>query len=305
MFVGVTDRGWYEHLRARPTLDEVNFWRPSSAPFHALQPGGLFLFKLHYPENSVVGGGIFARYLRVPLSLAWESFEGKNGVADLDSMIQRLSRYQPELRSMSPATQHVHLIGCVLLQQPFFLAEQDWFRIPGWQRNIVSGKGYSSATAEGLSLMREVQARMVRPVGVLEVEGPRYGEPILVPPRLGQGSFRVMVSEAYRFRCPITGDRVLPALEAAHIRPYSQGGRHAVSNGLLLRSDLHRLLDRGYLSVTPDLKVQISPRIKDEFNNGREYYVFDGADLQPPARSVDRPDSAALEWHRQRWGFAA
>jgi putative restriction endonuclease len=305
IFVGVTDRGWYEHLRSLSTLEEVNFWRPNPAPFRALEPGGFFLFKLHYPENAVVGGGIFARYSVVPLSLAWEAFEAKNGVTDLDSMIQRLSKYQPEIRSMTPGTRHTRPIGCILIQQPFFFAERDWFRISGWRQNIVSGKGYSSATSEGMELMRQVQSRMTQPIGALEVEGPRYGEPILVQPRLGQGSFRLMVTEAYRFRCPVTGDRVLPALEAAHIRPYAQGGRHAVSNGLLLRSDLHRLFDRGYLSVTPDLKVEISPRIREEFNNGREYYAFDGADLQPPERSVDHPDADALAWHRRYWGFAA
>ena len=40
------------------TLDEVNFWQPSGGRrFHALEPGEPFLFKLHYPENAIVGGG--------------------------------------------------------------------------------------------------------------------------------------------------------------------------------------------------------------------------------------------------------
>lgn len=56
LVIGVTDDDWFEMLRARPDLTEVNFWAPSAANFRALQPGELFLFKLHSPRNSIVGG---------------------------------------------------------------------------------------------------------------------------------------------------------------------------------------------------------------------------------------------------------
>ena len=71
-------------------------------------------------------------------------------------------------------------------------------------------------------------------------------------PRLGQGAFRVLVTDAYRRRCTISNERTLPVLEAAHIRPYADNGPHQLSNGLLLRSDLHRLFDLGYFTVDPD-----------------------------------------------------
>lgn len=58
LFVGVTDRDWYEHLRRIPGIDEVNFWKPSgNTGFHALSPGEPFLFKLHSPDDYIVGGG--------------------------------------------------------------------------------------------------------------------------------------------------------------------------------------------------------------------------------------------------------
>jgi hypothetical protein len=60
LLVAVTDRDWFEHLRARPALSEVNFWAPGAAPFRALQAGEYFLFKLHAPLNFIVGGGVFA-----------------------------------------------------------------------------------------------------------------------------------------------------------------------------------------------------------------------------------------------------
>ena len=59
-FVAVTDRDWFEFLRAR-SFDEVNFWQPSARrPFGAITPGELFLFKLRYPEHKIVGGGMLA-----------------------------------------------------------------------------------------------------------------------------------------------------------------------------------------------------------------------------------------------------
>ena len=76
---------------------------------------------------------------------------------------------------------------------------------------------------------------------------PRYGSASMVFPRLGQGSFRVLVTDAYGRQCAATGERTLPVLQAAHIHPYAVGGPHRVDNGLLLRSDLHTL-SRPWLS---------------------------------------------------------
>ncbi|OCN02834.1 hypothetical protein A7X67_02970 [Clostridium sp. W14A] len=52
---------------------------------------------------------------------------------------------------------------------------------------------------------------------------PKYAESVTMH-RLGQGTFRVIVTEAYQRRCAFTGERTLPVLEAAHIKPYSENG---------------------------------------------------------------------------------
>jgi putative restriction endonuclease len=49
-------------------------------------------------------------------------------------------------------------------------------------------------------------------------------------------------------------------LQAAHIRRVREGGTHGVDNGLLLRSDVHTLFDRGYLTVTPAYQLRVSRR---------------------------------------------
>jgi hypothetical protein len=60
LVIAVTDGGRFDMLWGQPNLAEVNFWAPSAANFRALQPGELFLFKLHAPRNVIVGGGVFA-----------------------------------------------------------------------------------------------------------------------------------------------------------------------------------------------------------------------------------------------------
>lgn len=86
LVVAVTDSDWFEMLRRRRELDEMNFWAPSPSPFRALQPGELFLFKLHSPRNFIVGGGIFAYANTLPCSLAWQAFDETNGAHSFPEM---------------------------------------------------------------------------------------------------------------------------------------------------------------------------------------------------------------------------
>jgi putative restriction endonuclease len=115
--------------------------------------------------------------------------------------------------------------------------------------------------------------------------------------RLGQNGFRTTVFNAYHRRCAITGTKIWPALDAAHIRPVAQGGEHRIDNGLLLRSDVHTMFDRGYLSVDPSHRLRVSPRLRDESGNGEQFYSKAGEVIALPDRKADRPHCEFLEWH--------
>jgi HNH endonuclease len=305
LYVGVTDKGWYERLSTTPNVDEVNFWRPGGRSiFRALVPGELFLFKLHSPDNYIVGGGLLAHSNRLPVSFAWDAFRDKNGVASLDEMLQRLAHYSPSVRELPRALRLNHQIGCVLLSQPFFLERSRWIAVRDWQPNIVQGRRYDLASEEGQRLLDQVQSALQAPGGPGDALGeprPRYGAPMPVRPRLGQGGFRVLVTDAYQRRCAITGEPVLPVLQAAHIRPYAEGGEHRVPNGLLLRSDLHTLFDRGYVTVDEHHRVEVSRRLRDDFANGAEYYAMRGRRILLPRRVEDHPDPELLRWHNERF----
>jgi putative restriction endonuclease len=257
----------------------------------------MFLFKLHAPRNVIVGGGIFAYANALPCSLAWEAFREANGARSAMEMRSRIASY----RRSDPSDRSDFEIGCRILTQPFFFAEADWIPVPmSWAPNIVTLKRYNTGSAEGLALWEAVNDRLNRPqmAGMAEPQA-RYGEPQLIRPRLGQGAFRVMVTDLYRRRCAVTQERTLPALEAAHIRPYGDGGAHEAPNGLLLRRDIHSLFDAGYVTVTPDLRFEVSRRIKEEFDNGKHYYALHGRKIDAPSDAGQRPDPDVLRWHNE------
>jgi putative restriction endonuclease len=299
-YVAVTDRDWFRFLRERPDLDEVNFWQPGGTrQFRVLAVGQPFLFKLHYPNHAIVGGGYFRHASLVPTSLAWEAFGEKNGAPSLTEMRRRIERY----RRVAADPRQDYVVGCILLQDPFFFPESQWIAPPAdFHRNIVQGKGYDLASGEGRTLwaaVRELLRHLPSPSFTGGESGRSvYGAPVLVRPRLGQGTFRVLVTDTYQRRCAVTGERALPVLEAAHIRPVAEGGDHRLDNGLLLRSDIHTLFDRGYLTLSSRLRVLVSRRLKADFDNGEHYRQFAGQAVWVPEGQDSRPRQEFLEWHR-------
>jgi putative restriction endonuclease len=289
-WVGVTDNTWFNYLAARE-LDEVNFWQPSGTPPFKGAPMGMpFLFKLKRPHNHIAGVGFFVTYSKLPISLAWEVFGEKNGASSLDDFRSML---EPLIGSRSLQTD----IGCTVLANVQYLPPEKWIAEPsGWAGNIVRGKMYESEVGDGAALWAAMQARLAVPS--VQEPGDKYGKPILVNPRLGQSSFRVLVTDAYKRRCAITGENTLIALEAAHIVPYSREGSHDIRNGLPLRADFHRLFDAGLVSVTQDLKIKISPKIHEAWFNGKAYYRLNDQPLSVlPDAPESRPDPDRLGWH--------
>lgn len=296
LVVAVTDDDWFDMLRRQRDLSEVNFWAPSAANFRALRAGELFLFKLHSPRNVIVGGGIFAYANALPCSLAWDAFREANGARSAQEMRTRIAKY----RRTDLSDRSDFAIGCRILTQPFFFEEADWIAVPAsWSSNIVSFKTYDTDDAEGRALWGAVSDRMARSPAFANGPAGRFGKPRLVEPRLGQGAFRVLVTDIYSCRCAVTQERTLPALEAAHIRPYREGGEHEAWNGLLLRRDIHSLFDAGYVTVTPGFDFEVSRRIREEFDNGTHYYALHGHRIVVPDSVSQRPNSAALRWHNE------
>ena len=209
--------------------------------------------------------------------------------------IARLKRARPLGDREDP------VIGCRILTQPFFWPVDRWLPTPsGFSANTVVGRGYSTGEADGLALWRAVQERLAdTPAAPQVVTGDRFGVPALMRRRLGQGAFRLAVTDGYGRRYAVSGERTLPLLDAAHIRSFASGGEHEVSNGLLLRTDIHKLFDRGYVTFDDDRRFAVSERLRADFDNGVHYYAMQGRQLARPTVGYDPPSREALRWHRE------
>jgi Restriction endonuclease AspBHI N-terminal/HNH endonuclease len=109
--------------------------------------------------------------------------------------------------------------------------------------------------------------------------------------RQGQSDFRESLIRAYRGQCAVTGCTVIPVLEAAHLRPYRGTHTNLVTNGLLLRADIHTLLDYKLLAPEPETRaIAISKRL-----SGTQYDEFSGTRIAEPATAAQRPTDSVLE----------
>ena len=111
--------------------------------------------------------------------------------------------------------------------------------------------------------------------------------------RLGQQAFRRKLISAYDAQCAFTQCRTIWVLEAAHITPYRGIRTNAVTNGLLLRADVHTLFDLALISIEPSkFVVKVSKLL-----GGSQYELLDGRKPKLPAKLALRPSTAALEYH--------
>jgi len=298
IYLGNTDNDWFDFLASLDGVDEVNFWKPSTGNFRAIGEGERFAFRLKSPRNKVGGFGTFFKSSVLPINLAWEAFGVKNGVRNLSDLVKAIARYRTG-EEVTPST----FIVCRVLVEPVFLPPKLWLDVPAtWSGSIMQGKRYDGGSNEGTQLWRGLEkgaaeAEQADMPGFADTEQSRYGEPVLVAPRLGQGAFRVAITELYQRQCALTDGKVLPALDAAHIRPYGEGGTHTKSNGILFRRDIHSVFDAGYATIDTDYRFVVSDKVREVFDNGNEYRRLHGTRMRLPANPTDWPNMESLRWH--------
>lgn len=145
------------------------------------------------------------------------------------------------------------------------------------------------------SLSKAIEAQTVNkpknePQAVLQIAKAIAG-------RRGQADFRQHLIKAYEGRCAITGCQDHEVLEAAHIRPHSNQGTFEVSNGLLLRADIHTLFDLHLITVdtsaAPALTIVISQQLEHS-----AYTELHKRKLYLPKDEAQKPDIKSLNEHR-------
>lgn len=316
VFVAQTDWAWFRFLReqadARGRVDEVNFWSPlASKPLSAsLRPGDPVFLRLKSPRDAIAGYGFYGAFSRLHLEQAWEWFGWRNGAPDAVRFLRRIGAYRGQ-DLLDPKTPRDPL-GCTILRNVFFWPEDRWLpwtgEEAGWHPNIVRGRmEREPANVERLlvevqhdALPEEFQEFPEEEVFLPLDADERIWELSLKAKREGQGTFRTRLLEAYRHQCAITGEHTEPVLDAAHIQPYLGPRSNHPKNGLLLTKELHTLFDLGYVTVTPEYEVRVSPRLRAEWDNGHRYYPHDGQRLVVLPGEAERPSPQVLAWHNEK-----
>lgn len=144
--------------------------------------------------------------------------------------------------------------------------------------------------------LEEARAHLTTPDEFISDEDARRWIMAAIVRREGQPQFRENMLGAYADTCAISGCAVKPLLEAAHIRPYLGAHSNHVTNGLLLRADLHKLFDLHMFRIDPEtLTVHVCDELKET-----EYGRFDKQKLRLPASPEQAPSPASLRHHHDR-----
>ncbi|MBV9233561.1 MAG: HNH endonuclease [Candidatus Eremiobacteraeota bacterium] len=280
-----TDPDWFRFLRERADLEEINFWRPGVRSLN-MAKGTPWLFLIR-ETGQIWGCGYFSTFSYMPVGVAWDTFGPANGFDDYASFVRKIAEIKrvPERNAGD--------VGCAVLSQPQYFDEPINYGPVGRVYGPITS--IDARTEEG-AYLRSAVARVQKPIGVSVIPSGQ-GQPVLVIPRLGQATFRIELEKQYQMRCAVTGERTRPVLDAAHIKPYSLVKEHSLKNGLLLRKDIHKLFDDGYVTVSPERRFIVSKAIRDEFENGRDYYALHGQEIRETVSSEFRPAPEYLEWH--------
>lgn len=273
MYVGITEKEWYLKLKDRK-YNEVVFTRSAgNINFSALERDELFLFKLHSPENYIVGGGYFLDYAMIPDFNLWDIFKEKTGATDFQELRERFSE---PLNS-----------GAIILRNPFFLEEEDWIPVPeDWNSNIGHGKIYNIKKEIGRELHDRITERIAGRECIREY-------PL-------EGAVKIKLMDSYNRSCSISGSRALPALTVDFIRPLRRGGSCTVDNGIVLRKDFMSLFKEGYIAIEEDYTISVSDRIQEDFGREKDYLKLQGRSLSIlPERIFELPSKSSIKWHRE------
>lgn len=306
-FIANTDSAWFDFLTARAVagrVDEVNFWQPqASRPMRHMEPGEPVFFRLKRPTYAIAGYGFYAHFMAVDLDTAWSTFTWKNGDPDKRRFLERIGKYRG-VDLLDPSAPRAP-IGCTVLRDATFWPKERWIpwgEAEGWASNIVQGKTErDEARAKLLMGAMQADARTVpddlrAAFALVDVD---HRELVLreTTEREGQGAFRLRLLSAYEGQCAITTEHTQPVLDAAHIQPYLGPRSNHVQNGIILTKEFHTLFDAGYVGITPDYEVEISERLRTDWNNGKRYYQYDARKLRVPNEKALQPSRDALAWH--------
>ena len=283
----------------------TNFWtvKQGEAPdeLAGLKPGSLVLNVVDEGDHFyIVGGGYFLNWGELKPVEAWERFGVRNGYSSFDDLKEEIAKQGGNADSTLIST---ILFGTFIFSRHEVLMVPDEFKAEfsgGKSRFMLSVNEPLGRYLE--RMLRDRRAGLNSDEYSSDWRGIYYLAARHVEHSDIDG-FYAAVLAAYNFKCAVTGSEVQPLLDVANIQPCYSNTFQSVQNGILMRTDLHRLFSEGYITLryTQDLsaiEVMVSKTIKTV--GGADYLQYDGRRLTLPADKTKWPKREYLEWHQHK-----
>ena len=286
--IAPTDIGWFQFLKENKHFNDVNFWTPTPWNITRLNSNDKFYFMLKSPIRKIGGFGIFKKYSNHNLNEAWALFGYGNGCASKEELIKRLDDYKAKNSQDKTSVANTE-IGCISLSNVEFWEEDAYIDLAetniDFSSNIVKLKYYTTEDFNTSVSTNEENGYIL-----VDMDSEKLKKARMITDRKGQSNFKLLVSTAYNNKCCITGETIPELLEAAHIQPYINQTSNHVQNGILLRSDIHKLYDNNLIYIDESFIVHTSSMLQSNY-----YKQFHNKTISLPSDTIKYPSKDALK----------
>jgi len=290
--LGSTSPEWLD-FHQQYNLQIANFWQPTPRNPRNIRFGDRWYF-CRRNAGQIDGYGTFIAWRSMRIIDAWNMYAQGNGVENLANFIDAVNQ-------ASANNDHTEesIIGCIELQDLAYFQDPVIIQHANI-RPLNSSFRYILETDPiedfFIAENRDWEAPDI-PFNPCDLNEARPFEMRNIRIRRNQANFRNALLAVYGANCAISGPQPKEVLDAAHIQPYVNASSNHRENGLLLRADLHRLFDRGVMTIDEELIVRFCDAFIDQNCsykpfNGNRLVFSDDDDI------ATRPSQAALEYHR-------
>ncbi|MGN0916434.1 MAG: HNH endonuclease [Succinivibrio sp.] len=296
---------WYQVIKSNfisSGSSLVNCWytpqeENSNADIDDPKAGTLTLFLVERDgRQMIVGGGYFLEHTALDIATCWYQFGVRSGYITYQDFIKRAKDFGADLNVP---------LACYLISSSFIFIRNHLIPVPeefkidmtGWSKTLVSTEEPLGAYLKKVSL--ETRYSTID-TGTAEGVWPGIYHKATIHRSIDEAAeFRTSLLGLYNKTCAVTGCSLLPVLSVAHIKTIYDDRYLKPDNAIIMRSDLHVLFSRGFITAyyeDPDtIKIRVSKRVK--MNLDPEYSKLEGKILTLPKDRAYWPNPEYLSWH--------
>jgi putative restriction endonuclease len=298
---------WYQAIKAHYIVSgskSVDCWSSlsevSTYSGPEPDPGALMMFTVQREGRTYIcGGGFYCATRTMEPSKAWDLYGVNNGADSFKDFREQL---------LAAGWREGEKLVANVINGCFAFSRHESYQIPdelGIRIRTGTTIPFSLNNPDGRFLARVVMHRRsphLRP-GTFNNEWP--GIYLMAAEKHARDYSMVFFTQmlrAYDFRCAVTGDRTQPLLDVAHIRTFYDERFTNPCNGIVMRTDIHRLFSQGYITCeyASDSEVVVIVSKDLAVAGGGEYMKYDGVKLSLPEDKAMWPSRDYLVWHHER-----